>query len=329
MLNRRDLLLGTLGFGALGLSGCINVGQRSSISDRQREKWRQCSDFNRRSNRVQWYFNEQVAVILSYGTFKVDGYDLKMGNYAFIYDNPSELTFAKLPMSLLNKGYLSQLKFPIIDGDVCGKSPNLHLHQDANSVLGFLLFNEKGLNQQEINLLKNIVGNELWYTDFAKAKMIKPKGNLDYGQVGSWQATWQNLGLNKTPNEFDEYIDVRHHLFGQKLYAININLSAPKFYTHSFGDLFADKDDGMYIKLSQKGESYDKKAEWASKNQVPTDLLNVAGGRLLYQGEALNNRLDKLALLDNYKRLEKPFGKTDRELIKKLTDQWVIVTDYP
>lgn len=309
MLTRRELLLGTLGFGTLGLSGCSvlagfgPVGElpKSKIDEKINQK---CDNFYSNHTRILWGFNHSAMVILSYGNYRLGNNDIKDGNYAFVYENNAKnelgFDFVKLPIGLLNKGYLADIELPRVTGKLCNPLASAELWLDNQGAIQFsILFAEKDLTKQEIAVLKKTIGDELWYSDFS-----------NISEIGS--ATWQKL--NSTDYQ---YSASKHHLAGQKVYRIQVRLENGKLYGHSFTHLFADNNEGMYAITKQEGLMLDKKAHWANKNQIPTTLLTVTNGQILYRGQVLN-RLDKLSVIGIVNQipnqLQKRFGKIDRKL---------------
>lgn len=309
MLNRRELLLGTLGFGALNLSGCICLGACNTSGHKPTlyEKLRneQCHNYNTYDIYLKWYFDKDLSVMLIDGEKVNVGENnwLETGNFVFIADNFPQPNFTQLPISLLNKGYIRDFYLPTLsndkvrpDDDVCKKPINLAVNSD---VYFSLLFSHKDLNKQEIELLKRTFGNNLSCADYGALK------NPD--KFGGYWYYWRKGDFAGEPFNSDSYITEKHHLFGQKVYHIETSFKISKLYTHSFESFF-DVDKGMAYELSQTGEMFEKKAVWAKKNLVPSSLLTVENGQLLYQGRILNNRFDKVARLNREGRLIKSFG---------------------
>lgn len=309
-MNRRDLLLGTLGFGALNLSGCICLGACNTSGIRHTSVWQrarleQCENVTPRNIYLKWYVEKDLSIMLIDGE-KIDDGDnewVETGNFVFISDNFPQPNFTQLPISLLNKGYLNYFILPnlvndksFVDDNVCKKPINLAVYRD---VYVSLLFSHQDLTKQEIELLKRTFGNNLSCADYGALK--------NPNKFGEYKYYWRKGDFTGEPFNRDSYITEKHHLFGQKVYRIETSFKISKLYTHSFESFF-DVDKGMAYELSQTGEMFEKKATWAKKNLVPSSLLTVENGQLLYQGRILNNRFDKVARLNREGRLIKSFG---------------------
>ncbi len=308
-MNRRKLLLG--GLGVVGLAGCsahygLSGLTSSPKSPKQEAKLDRCSYNHEGTSRLKWYFDEQVAVILTHSvTYRLDNPYRTEGDFAFIYEYDKQPSFAKLPIELLNKGYLD-FNLPLITGDICGEVVDL---QANGGVVGNITFAKKELTAKEIALLKSLMGEDLWSVTLSKPKDAKYRQATGtyyraVWQVGSQPEFNDTLELNKVIH-FDE----RHVFFGQKIYCIHFEFAKSRLYSQSFDVLFDDDNDmGVRTPLWQHGVYTDKKALWESQNQVSKHLLDVVDGQVVYKGRVLKNRLDVLARLDGFGQLEKPFG---------------------